>query len=99
MTLDDLADLMAEPPGGHQYGRKRGTDGGWVDLDEVVASAYEEHLTLDPSEHPYHRPVKPGDTIIHGSRSAYVNDRCRCDECRTANRAYIRARRDRADDL
>jgi hypothetical protein len=99
VSLDDLADLMAEPPGGHQHGRKRGVDGGWVELDEVVAAAYEEHMTLDPQSHPYHRPVKPEDTIVHGTRSAYVNDRCRCDDCREANREYIRTRRYREDNL
>lgn len=25
---------------------------------------------------------------IHGKRSTYVNHRCRCDECRTANTTY-----------
>ena len=93
MTFDELAELMGEPPGGHNHGRKRGPGGGWISLEEDLAAAYEEHLTIDPEQQPYHRPVKPAETIRHGALSAYKNDRCRCDLCRAANAEYVRRRR------
>jgi hypothetical protein len=29
--------------------------------------------------------------VKHGTRSKYVNDHCRCDDCRRANAEYMRA--------
>lgn len=45
------------------------------------------------------RPMKAGDgDERHGTLNGYVNQGCRCDECREANRAYNMARRqERAD--
>lgn len=39
--------------------------------------------------------------LRHGTRSAYVNHRCRCDDCRAANAAWAadRARRRAAGDM
>lgn len=104
MTCDwdvDLEELMAEPPGGHNHGRKRGGgvgrsplgSTGWGSLETQAHQVWEEYLTVDPDPPVYHRPEKPEDTIRHGTRSAYVNDRCRCDECRAAEREYKRSRR------
>jgi hypothetical protein len=90
---DEFRELMEEPPGGHNHGRKRGADGGWLPLSEDLQQAYAEDLTLEPEPQAYHRPVKPADTIRHGTYSAYKNDRCRCDDCRRANREYVARRR------
>jgi hypothetical protein len=90
---EELLDLISEPPGGHQYGRKRGLGGGWIPLNEDLAAAYEEDLTVESAPQAYHRPTKPEDTIVHGTLSAYTNDRCRCDVCRKAMRDWKRSRR------
>lgn len=95
MTFDEWAELMSEPPGGHNHGRKRGAEGGWVPLDEDLAQAYEAHLTVEPEPQAYHRPSKPFDTIRHGTRAGYTNDGCRCEECRAAEREYRRTYRTR----
>lgn len=86
MTLDELAELMAEPPGGENHGRVR-TEGGWRSL-EPDYSADLPYLIHDPD---YRNAQK----YEHGTRSRYVADGCRCDECRRANREYMRARRSR----
>lgn len=81
---------MQEPPGGANHGRKRGGEGGWISLSEDIAQAYEEHLTVDPEDPTYHRPVKPEDTIPHGTATAYRNGKCRCDLCRAYKRDSMR---------
>lgn len=49
---------------------------------------------------PYDRPTVPNEdcehkqtTHVHGTHACYVLDRCRCDDCRTANLAYEKHRR------
>ena len=36
------------------------------------------------------RPIRPrgAQRVTHGTRTAYVHDRCRCDACTEANRQY-----------
>jgi hypothetical protein len=93
MSCGFYEDLMSEPPGGHQHGRKRGGDGGWIELEENLAGAYEEDLTIEPAQQAYHRPVKPEDTIAHGTFGSYNQDGCRCEVCRTFMRDYRRQHR------
>lgn len=93
MTHDDLAELMTEPPGGHNHGRRRG-EGGWVsletngydhgDLDEVIP---------DPLFGQGRRLRRSSEGIPHGTFGGYTNHRCRCDLCRAANREHQRRRR------
>lgn len=84
MTFDELADLMAEPPGGENHGRVR-TEGGWRSLEP-----HQEHdlpyIVNDPD---YRAPEK----YAHGTRSRYVHGPCRCGSCRDANRRYMAQRR------
>lgn len=42
--------------------------------------------------HPWAEPRGAQRTPRHGTRSRYVRDKCRCDECRAANTAYARER-------
>lgn len=102
--LGQLSEIMQEPPGGHNYGRKRGVGGGselrsplgsdgWIDLTTRFYDVREADLTVDAPEEPYHRSQKPADTIRHGTLSAYTNDRCRCELCRKSKADYERARR------
>jgi hypothetical protein len=46
-----------------------------------------------PLDVAYVRPVKPMDTIRHGTHAGYSHDKCRCDPCTQANREYMRAYR------
>jgi hypothetical protein len=87
---DEFRELMEEPPGGHNHGRKRGADGGWLPLSEDLQQAYAEDLTLEPEPQAYHRPEKPEDTIPHGTATAYRHSRCRCDLCRAYKRESMR---------
>ena len=84
MDADDLADLMAEPPGGENHGRVR-TEGGWRSL-APAPSADLPYIIDDPEYRAAHR-------YEHGTRARYVHDRCRCALCRKANRDYMRKRR------
>lgn len=87
MTFDELAELMEEPPGGHNHGRKRGMDGRWVSLEtQDVAEGELTYLIHDPEYRDTQR-------YEHGTRSRYVHGDCRCGACRRANRDYMRARR------
>lgn len=74
-----LGELMEEPPGGVNHGRKRDEDGGW----EALSPGNEKRA-------PRKRAVKPLKTVVHGTRSAYNNDKCRCAECKTAEALYRR---------
>lgn len=94
MTEDDLAELMAEPPHGTGFGRKRTSGGGWEYLSVDEARRWEEGYTAPKEEEPLRRSKRPPDTIVHGTVSAYKNQKCRCVDCRAANAAYVkRARR------
>lgn len=88
----DIGELMAEPPGGPNSGRRRGP-GGWVSIDTHGHAASDDGLWIDGPEGSYSRPVKPFETIRHGTAGAYTNDRCRCGLCREAWAAYKRWRR------
>lgn len=72
MTLDDLAELMAEPPGGENHGRTR-AGGGWLRLDraahEMAEIGFEYFVDIE----------------IHGTASTYRAG-CRCDSCKRAKR-------------
>ena len=80
MTEDDLAELMAQEPGGENHGRTR-NEGQWHSLDHSVAQSLEEHFN--------YMVYVP----IHGTRDCYVNEGCRCKSCRRANAEYHRKRR------
>ncbi len=85
---------MEEPPGGHSHGRKRSPYGRWVPLGLNEQRAVEEELLpISPEQGPARRSVKPPDTIRHGTLSAYKNDRCRCDDCRAVNAAWVKGNR------
>ena len=81
--LDELAELMAEPPGGHLNYSEPAADG----LGRPIES------TGIRAARAYARPRKPFDTIRHGTASAYQNDECRCAEWGMAWAAYKRERR------
>ena len=85
---------MSEPPSGDNHGRRRSV-GGWWDLQEDFSRAFQGGLTIEELEGPKHRPDKPEETIRHGTLGAYQNDRCRCDDCRAAQRKYMQEWRDR----
>jgi hypothetical protein len=61
--LDEFRELMEEPPGGHNHGRKRGADGGWLPLSEDLQQAYAEDLTLEPETPSATAPTRPTRTI------------------------------------
>ena len=94
MELDELADLMAEPPGGHNGGRRRtyeGGDGikgfdGWQPLETGRFDI--------PSFKRYHEPrIEDKVPRQHGTRYTYQKVRCRCAVCRAWNTATRRAQR------
>lgn len=94
MTHDELAELMSEPPGGHNHGRKRG-EGGWVSLETFGFDEGDlEYVVNDPL---FRRRTRYDSHAPHGTRSRYVNGRCRCEDCRRANREYIRQLRHGCD--
>lgn len=96
MNGDDFwRELMEEIPGGENHGRQRSHDGGWVPLGTEEHQPYDDDLSFHTFERqsPYHRFPKPEDTIRHGTRSGYATDGCRCKECKAANAAYMKARR------
>lgn len=84
MSLDELAELMAEPPGGHNHGRVR-TAGGWRSLEPDYSQEL-PYIVHDPE----YRAIEK---YRHGTRSRYVHGQCRCDKCRKANRDYFTRRR------
>lgn len=88
MSFDELAELMSEPPGGENHGRVR-TESGWRDLSATFDLDL-PYIIDDPEWRSGRRRQKTIDEIAHGTRSAYVNDRCRCPVCREANAEYIR---------
>jgi hypothetical protein len=92
LEWDEIVELMEEPPGGDNHGRVKGANG-WKSL-EASYEADLPYLVEDPEWRTGRRRKKEPWEIVHGTRSAYVNDQCRCDDCRTANREYIRALRD-----
>jgi len=95
MTTEELAELMAEAPADIGRTRKAGV---WRDLEPVTADCVmrQDEMEILPAEYgrrttPKPKRSKPADTIRHGTRSAYVNDYCRCDACRGAEAKYQRA--------
>ena len=82
-AFDDIAELMAEPPGGH------------LNYAEPVADGAGEPIHWEGTQprRIYLRPEKPVDTVRHGTAAAYQNDECRCVECRAGWAAYKRERR------
>lgn len=94
MDWDELVELMEEPPGGHNHGRKRALSGKWARLGLEDQQSLDEDFHLDVDEEPrYLRPGKPVETLAHGLLSTYTNDRCRCPDCREAMREWKRSRR------
>jgi hypothetical protein len=106
--------MIREFPGGSQHGSRRtdspGLGGtGFASFAEDVQNEIIRDGRLEITESPdyrRHKPrasrtVKPFETIIHGTRSAYVGGRstkgCRCDLCRQANREYIASYRSRIE--
>ena len=81
--VDDIAELMSEPPNGHNFGRCKG-DGGWQPLETVD---WGSHVEASPS---VKRPVDPRK---HGTIYPYVKRGCRCAPCRAAWAAYLKLRR------
>lgn len=82
MTHDELAELMGEPPGGHNSGRVRSDRGAWHSLGGDAVDVIEMGLESVIQ------------TFVHGTRASY-NDGCRCPSCMRANRDYMRAYRRR----
>ena len=81
MEFEDWEDLMSEPPGGENHGRRRGA-GDWLRLDraahEFAEYGFEYFVDLE----------------IHGTAASYRAG-CRCDSCRRAKRDEMRAYRAR----
>jgi hypothetical protein len=60
--LDDLEQLMSEPPHGHNHGRKRGMDGSWQTLEtdpRDIPST--KHYVRSSRLHSPRAPGRPGD--------------------------------------
>jgi len=81
-----------------QRGRHRGLE---LDVDTTIAYDAVADGTLTgfgrgTPQHGRRRPNKPFHTIRHGTISAYQNDKCRCDECKSGWRDYQRRLRRRA---
>ena len=92
MDADELADLMAEPPGGGESHGRRKTEAGW----RYIGETYESDLPYvidDPEYNQGRRLRRSPEGIPHGTRGGYTNHRCRCDLCRKAQRDYLRKRR------
>lgn len=70
------------------YGKPTEADFEYPEPHELAAMPRQS-----PLERVYRRPVKPADTIRHGTLAGYRHDKCRCDPCRQANRDHIRAYR------
>lgn len=99
--FDRIDRMIRDVPGGETFGYRR-VNGPSVALNPHLSDVYgivrDGGLSMleDPD---YRRPrartktVKPFETIIHGTRSAYVGGRttkgCHCDACRQANREYF----------
>ena len=89
----DWAELMAEPPGGVNHGRRKTVTGGWQPLEAV-------DYTWDGEEK---KPVPVGDDLPtsrrhvgkrrHGTTYTYVKIGCRCQVCKDGWARYIRERR------
>src|SRR5262245_8158394 len=89
-TVGPVADEDGSSPG------FRDTSGEWLAasfLGESVLDVWDEGISMPAERFAYHRPKKPADTVRHGTRSAYVNDKCRCEPCRHANTAYVQENR------
>jgi hypothetical protein len=93
-------DLMAEPPGGFNHGRKRGSSGSWAPLE---ALDWETDLVEAHSGSAVPVPSIPGDGAStkryverprdHGTRYTYKRLGCRCVKCRGWNAAQVRRQR------
>ena len=77
LTPDDWEELMSVD---ENHGRTR-SEGSWHALDNIAAMSIEEHL-----EYMVYVP-------IHGVRSTYVNEGCRCKACKRAEAEYRRTLR------
>lgn len=91
MTLDELAELMAEPPGGENHGRVR-TEGGWRSLENAYEGADLPYVIHDPE---YRARDRYETRAAHGTRTRYRHGPCRCLLCRQAERDYRRSYRNR----
>lgn len=69
MTEDEIAELMAEEPGGQNHGYKRNSFGSWSELE----------TNEDPLPR---RQVFSASPRIHGFPYGYQRLKCRCVECR-----------------
>ena len=89
--FDDIAELMAEPPGGHNHGRERGAEGAW----EPLESADWDSLHAFPV--PIHGEglsiKRPVDRRKHGTVYTYVKIKCRCEPCKRGWADYQRQHR------
>jgi len=61
----------------------------------AYARVYRESKRHGFPKEPEPQPVEPSRWHEHGTRSAYLYHRCRCDECRTANASYMKDLRSR----
>ena len=77
LELDFIEELMSQPPGGHNHGRKQ-TEGGWSPLE------------TDPIDIPsWKRDPVP---TPHATDYAYRKLRCRCEICRAWKASQDRGR-------
>ena len=88
MDFDELVELMEEPPGGHNHGRKKGESGGWIPLETPGVDT--------PSFKRWPGGLWSGGQRKHGT--AYVANklRCKCDDCQSwkaGHQRRMRARR------
>ena len=95
-SLDELASLMAEPPGGTNFGRRRSASGRWVPLEPTDFS-----YLKSPHAELRGKPVPATDAALsikrpvvrHGTASSYKREGCRCEACRKWWADYMRGRR------
>lgn len=73
MEDEDLAEIMAEPPAGHNHGWTRNQHGGWSGLETGESLSRE-------------RPFVARD--YHGRAYGYVKMKCRCVLCRAWKATY-----------
>lgn len=95
MTEDeeiDYAELMSEPPGGINRGRKKSTNGRWVALEPADFSMFEEIGKPLPVTDEFSMPALQAKHGLY----AYQRLRCRCVDCKAIWAAYMRNLRKRA---
>lgn len=75
----ELEDLMSEPPGGHNHGRKK-NDGQWFPLEALEIHEHGDAFPVEEQSASIKRYVDRPRT--HGTAYTYRKIGCRCGLCR-----------------